>query len=628
MSAQGSGRTPTPQWLYQPPLDAALVILAHWLAYMTRFEGGIPPHQWIFFRDLVFVLAAVKIACFTIAGLYKSIWRYTSISDLLQLLKGATAASLLVLVGLQFTHSFHGMSRSVFILDWLYTVILVAAPRLCVRVWHSSPCSLLPSGLARRLAPARTRCVLLGAGQAGEQLLREALSNRDSGLEIAAVFDDTRGTQGRRLHGVRILGPVDDLPGWLRSHGHGVTTALIDIPDAHGEELRRIVTLCEESGLLAKTIPPLSLIAKGAVSLKTLRDVDFRDLLGRNPATLDMKRIGAVLENKRVLVTGAGGSIGSELCRQIAAYAPEKLLLLDMNEAGLYNLQMELEHFQGFSNHVPLLGNLQHRAWLARIMREHKPQVIFHAAAYKHVPMLESQPWEAVFNNILTTAALLDLADGEPGVERLVLVSTDKAVRPGSVMGASKRLCELLLQAHGAESKAMLTAVRFGNVLGSSGSVVPLFRGQIERGGPVTVTHPDVVRFFMTVEEACGLILDTAGLGRDGEIHVLRMGRPVRIADMARDLIRLSGLEPDKDVAIKYIGLRPGEKMQEELLGPGEQAAGTVHSQIFVLRGNATATKSLAELRPVLGELEEAARSRDAEGIRSLLSKVLPEYAP
>ncbi len=633
-------RRPT-TWLWQTAMDAALVAVAHWLAYVTRFEGHIPPHQWAFFADLVLPFTLLKLVCLRVAGVYGTIWHYTSLTDLLQMVKAATAASLLLLVGLQFAHSFLGMSRSVFILDWLYTCILVATPRLGLRLYHGSPASLLPAGLARlrshgrrshalRSGAVRTRCVLLGAGQAGEMLLREVLSTPESGLEIVAVFDDDPATHGRRMHGAPVFAPIAELPSWLHSHGHGVSTALIALQEGAGEQMRRVLRLCEDAGLQTKVIPPLSFfargIARGAVSLKTLRDVDYRDLLGREQVQLDSGRIGAMLRGKRVLVTGAGGSIGSELCRQISGFGPERLLLLDMNEAGLYNLQMELEHELGYSGHVTLLGNLTQREWLAGTLEQHRPQVVFHAAAYKHVPMLEAHPWQAVEDNVLVTATLLEFCLALPELERFLLVSTDKAVRPKSVMGASKRLSELLVQAHCTGGKARLTAVRFGNVLGSSGSVIPLFRRQIERGGPVTVTHPEVLRYFMTVEEACGLILQTAGMGSGGEIHVLRMGKPVRIADMARDLIRLSGLEPDVDIAIKYIGLRPGEKLQEELYGPDEEVLRTEHSQVMVLSGGAGAVSSLPRLRPLLDALREAAEQRDSRRIRSLLASVVPDF--
>ena len=604
-------------------LDLCLVLAAHWLSYLTRFEGRIPPEQMGYLVHLIPVFAVTKLGCFYFYDLYRGMWRYTSFHDLFNIIKATTAASLIIMVMLLLAHRFEGFSRSVFILDWLFTTIFLAGLRIGIRLVYGLKFVPLPRLLPRKNKGATKKCVLLGAGMAAEKLIRDIMANAEAPFEFTAIFDDDVKKQGRMVHGVPVVGPIPSLPYWLRSEGAGVQEILIAMPSVAGNRLRAIVKKCEETGLPFKTIPSLSEIASGKVSIKSLRDVDYKDLLARVPARLDLNRITGCLEGKTVLVTGAGGSIGSTLCRQILRFSPAKVLLLDSSEANLYAIQMELEHELGFKDYVPLLGTLQDKAWTAYVLDTHKPHTIFHAAAYKHVPMLESNPWQAVYNNVLATAHLMDLAV-ERKVERLLVVSTDKAVRPTNVMGASKRLTERIMQAH-CGGPTRLMAVRFGNVVGSAGSVVPLFRRQIERGGPVTVTHPDVVRFFMTVEEACQLILQAGSMGGSGEIFVLKMGEPVRIADMAEDLIRLSGKEPGRDVRIKFIGLRPGEKLYEELITEDEGVVPTEHDQIMVLKGEGCRWE---DLRPDIEALVRAADARDPVELRRVLVRLAPEYSP
>lgn len=603
-------------------LDLCLVLLAHWLAYVIRFEASIPPEQWVNFLQLTPFFVLVKLGCFFFYDLYRGMWRYTSLPDLLKIFQAATAASLLLMAGLLLGQRFYGFSRSVFALDWMFTLAFISGLRIMVRMVYGVGWMQLPS-LFRKAGPTAKRCVLLGAGEAAEALVRELQSRPERALRIIAVFDDAPDKQGRRLHGLPIVGPLSAMPYWTRSERAPVSEALIAMPSISGERMREVVALCEEAGLAYRTIPSLGEIVQGRVSVKALRDVDYRDLIAREPQPLDEDLIQDYVKGATVLVTGAGGSIGSELCRQLANFAPGRLLLLDANEYNLYSLHMELTHELGFEANTPLLGDLRDRAWTQGIFAEHKPVVVFHAAAYKHVPMLETQPWQAVLNNVLGTEVLLDTALDHKA-ERVLLVSTDKAVRPANVMGATKRLTELLmLDRLGASTRLM--AVRFGNVLGSAGSVIPLFRRQIERGGPVTVTHPDIVRFFMTVDEACRLILQAAGQGKGGEIYVLKMGKPVKIADMARDLIRLSGRDPDKDVAVRFIGLRPGEKLFEELITEDEQVLPTAHEHIMVLGSTGNSPENL---KTGLEKLYAAAARQDSEAIRKLLQELVPEYNP
>ena len=604
-------------------LDLGLVLLAHWLSYVTRFEANIPHEQYTYFVQLIPVFSVTKLGCFYFYDLYRGMWRYTSFHDLFNIIKAATAASLIIMAMLLLAHRFEGFSRSVFILDWLFTVILLSGLRIGIRLVYGLRFIPLPRILPRKHSSPARKCVLLGAGAAAEKLIRDLTANSESPFEFVAVFDDDSGKHGRILHGLPIVGPIKSLPYWLESEGASVQEILIAMPSVGGDELRTIVTICEESGLPFQTIPSLSEIASGKVSIKALRDVDYKDLLTRGEARLDMDRISEYLEGKTVLITGAGGSIGSTLCRQILRFSPGKLLLLDSSEANLYAIQMELEHEREFKDYEPLLGSLQDRDWTSYILDAHKPDVIFHAAAYKHVPMLESNPWQAVYNNVQATSLLIELAV-ERNVERFLVVSTDKAVRPTNIMGASKRLTERVMQAH-CQSSTRLMAVRFGNVVGSAGSVIPLFRSQIERGGPVTVTHPDVVRYFMTVEEACQLILQAGSMGGEGEIFVLKMGQPVKIAEMAEDLIRLSGKEPGRDVEIKFIGLRPGEKLYEELITEDEGVVPTEHDQIMVLKGEGC---RMEDLSPDITALVQAADSRDLKRIIEALTRLVPEYTP
>lgn len=604
-------------------MDLTLTVLAHWLAYLTRFEGVIPPVHWENFIRLLPYFCAIKLGCFFYFDLYRGMWRYTSLPDLFNIAKAVSAASILMVTFLLSGHRFYGLSRSVFLLDWLYTMLFIASLRVGIRLIYGVGWINVPSYLTNGQQPRRVRrCAIVGAGRAAEKLIRSIRDNPESGLKIVALFDDDPAKKGRLLHGLPVIGGVDLLPFWIKSEDVKVDLALI-ATHASGEKLRRIIGLCEHAGIEYKTVPSLSQIADGSVSVSSLREIDYKDLLGREQVRLDLDGIASIISGRTVMVTGAGGSIGSELCRQIKNFRPSRLLLLDSSEFSLYNIQMELEHTHGFRDYVPLLGSLKDRHWLADIMANHRPDVIFHAAAYKHVPMLELNPWQAVWNNVAATANLVTLAV-EHRVERFVVVSTDKAVRPTNVMGASKRLTERIMQAHCGQGTRLM-AVRFGNVVGSAGSVLPLFRKQIENGGPVTVTHPEVVRYFMTVEEAAQLILQAGSMGEGGEIFVLKMGQPVKIAEMAADLIRLSGKEPDRDIEIRFIGLRPGEKLFEELITEDEGVVPTPHEKIMVLRGNGC---DWPDIHRQIEALEQAAARLDSAAIRRLLRESVPEYTP
>jgi FlaA1/EpsC-like NDP-sugar epimerase len=425
---------------------------------------------------------------------------------------------------------------------------------------------------------------------------------------------------GMRIHGVPILGNVHGLSRLVKKHE--IDEILIAISSATGKEMRRIVERCKATGIRFKTIPGIGELIDGRVSIKTIRDVSYEDLMGRKTVRMELDKIGNYATGEAVLITGAGGSIGSELCRQIARFDPSPLILLDCAENNLFQVEMEFARDYPQFEYIPILGNILNSTLLDNIFQAYHPRVVFHAAAYKHVPMMELNPWEAVHNNIQGTQSILEAVQ-RYGVERFVFVSTDKAVRPANVMGASKRVGELLTQACSKDNHGRFMSVRFGNVIGSSGSVIPLFQEQIKKGGPLTLTHPEVTRFFMTIPEAAQLILQAGAMGEGGEIFILDMGSPIKIVDLANDLIRLSGFEPGRGIEIQFTGLRPGEKLYEELITEGEGIVKTHHEKILVLRGNSIQQDALLSK---ISELYHLAAKQDAPRIKEKLKEIVPEY--
>lgn len=613
--------------------DALLIVLALYIAFMLRFEFQLPP---VFQRQLIRLLpytVVIKLLVFYTFGLYRGFWRYTTVRDFWQIAKASAVASLVLITVVSYLYRFYGFSRSIFILDTFLTFLLIGTLRITIRsaigikfTGRELLALLVPWNV--RPSQEGARALIIGAGSAGEKILREIEENRQLDYTVVAFIDDDPQKIGRVLHGVPVLGPVEVLPRAVLDLG--VNQVLIAIPSADGQEMRRIVSYCEQAGARFKILPGYGEILNDRVSIKTLRDVNFNDLLRRKPIELDVEDIRSYLAGRVVCVTGCGGSIGSELCRQLVRFEPASLLLLDASEANLFGIQMQLLHDLNFNKIIPILGKVQDQALVKKIFDKYLPQVVFHAAAYKHVPMLEINPWEAVFNNILGSKIVMEMA-AKSGVRRFVLVSTDKAVRPTNVMGASKRVAEMLLQSFSGGATHFV-AVRFGNVIGSSGSVIPLFRSQIEKGGPVTVTHPEITRYFMTIPEAAQLVIQAGGMGQGGEIFVLEMGTPVKIVDMARDLIRLSGKEPDRDIEIKFTGLRDGEKLYEELITTEESVVKTDHRKIMVLRANgyAAGLNSQAEFQQWLEEqlqgLYQSASNHDAVAIKQKLSELVPEY--
>ena len=614
-------------------IDLFLLSASIYFAHLIRFDFTIPQkHLILLYQILPFVLI-VKIVCFYFFDLYRGMWRYTSIADLLNIIKASSISSLVIICLILFSHSrFIGFPRSVFVMDWCFTVLLISGYRLCIRLYFerisngktsSIPTRQVLTMFFKKMAETK-RLLIIGAGNGGEKIYREIHDNARLQYTVVGFLDDDFSKVGKKIHGIPVLGQISDIKRMARKLN--ADEALIAIPSATSEQMRKILTHCRKSGIKFKTIPGIGELINGKVTVNTIREVDYRDLLGRDVIRLDEDKIGAYLQGQCVMVTGAGGSIGSELCRQIGRYKPDSIVMYERAESPLYEIEHELKQDFGDIKTIPVLSDIQNKEQLEKAFDAYGPQTVFHAAAYKHVPMLEMQPWKAVDNNIQGTANLVEITN-KFNVERFVFVSTDKAVRPVNIMGASKRIAEMLIQSQNGcgLSHTKFMTVRFGNVVGSVGSVIPLFKKQIKRGGPVTVTHPEVTRFFMTIPEACQLILQAGAMGKGGEIFLFDMGTSIKIDDMARDLIRLSGFEPDVDIKIEYIGLRPGEKLSEELVIEGEDVIPTSHEKIMVLKGMDC---NLEILNGNINTLIQIANDQNIEKIKAKLQKIVAEYRP
>jgi FlaA1/EpsC-like NDP-sugar epimerase len=606
--------------------DAVFFVIALVTAYLFRYEFSLDPAIVQEIQSLIIWVVPLKLIIFLSSGLYRGMWRYTSVRDFWLLARTSFLATLIIIFVILCLNRFQGYSRAVFIVDGFLTFLFTGGLRMMIRSYYAV--NVNPRNVPDSFYKSDLKKVLIvGAGDAGEKILREILENYQLYYRVIGFIDDDQEKQGGSIHGVRVLGDVQAIAKILKRKN--VQEILIAIPSAGGDQIRRIAETCRDCNVSYKILPGIGDLIDGKVSVKMLRDIDYEDLLGRSPVRMDIKGIRSYLDGKTILITGCGGSIGSELCRQIIKYQPRSLILLDASELNLFNIQMEIGNTRSYCAHEAVLGNVQDENLMDAVFKKYRPQIVFHAAAYKHVPMQEKNPWEAVFNNIIGSRVAIDKSI-EHDAECCVLVSTDKAVRPANVMGASKRVAELIMQSM-PNNSTRLMAVRFGNVVGSSGSVIPVFRRQIEQGGPVTVTHPDVSRYFMTIPESSQLILQAAAMGEGGEIFILKMGTPVKIADMARDLIRLSGKEPGIDIEIVYTGLREGEKLHEELITEGEDVMPTGHEKIMVLRPNDSAGKYTQTRQKLDEEIEELIKyslTHDAEAIKRKLKEIVPEYIP
>jgi FlaA1/EpsC-like NDP-sugar epimerase len=611
-------------------IDILILCLAWYGAHLIRFEFNIPQHRVDLLTKSMPLVLGVKEVLFVLFGLYRGMWRYTSLSDLQNIIK-ATLLSCCVLIAIVLLFNrFEGFSRSVFIIDCGLTLLMISGCRLGIRLFFTqfgSPKSFMEiikssTKIFKQEQDDFKRLIIIGAGDCGEKIFREIKDNPRLQYTVVGFLDDHPVKKNKRIHGIPVIGKISDLETF--ANNFEIDELLIAIPSANASQMRRIVGTCQASGVRSRTIPGYGELLNRRISFSAVRDVAYRDLLGREVVELEDELIGECLRGQTIMVTGAGGSIGSELCRQICRFEPSRLILFERAESPLHEIQLELQ--KNFSRvHIKaLLADIQYRDQIDAAFKKYSPSIVFHAAAYKHVPMMESHPWKAVKNNIAGTANLVEAAL-EFKIDRFVMVSTDKAVRPTNVMGASKRVAEMLVQNSACDSDTKFITVRFGNVIGSVGSVIPLFKKQIAQGGPVTVTHPDMRRFFMMIPEASQLILQAGAMGHGGEIFILDMGEPVKIDDMARDLIRFSGLEPDRDIQIEYIGLRPGEKLFEELIAEGENTVATDHDKIMVLNG---IDCNIGVLNGSIERLKQAAEKQDSNAVIDLLQKILPEYKP
>ena len=593
--------------------DLSAVAFAWVGGFLLRFNLDLPPNFVVVMSwGLVFLVPAHALAC-RLAGLYRGIWMFASLPDLKRVLRAVGLSTIALLAFFAFyRHGQQLVPRSLLVLYPMLLILYVGGGRAAYRMWKEHR---LYGGLIAQGKPV----VIVGAGRGGAMLVREL--ERSPDWRVVGLVDDDASKWGRELSGNPVVGGIESLPEVLASEK--ASHVILAMPSAAADACRRATDLAVEAGAHVFTVPGLEDVMGGRVAISSIRPVEIEDLLGREPVWIDTRHVADMVGGKSILVTGAGGSIGSELCRQLARFGPRKLVLFEQSEFALYTLE------QWFSVHIPdielvsLAGDVKDAARLAEIFLAHVPQVVFHAAAYKHVPLMEiGNAWQAVRNNVLGTLQVAECAS-RYGAERFVLISTDKAVNPTNVMGATKRLAEMVCEAlHRQGGATQFEMVRFGNVLGSTGSVIPKFQEQIARGGPVTVTHPEITRYFMSIPEAAQLVLQAAAMGQGGEIFVLDMGEPVKIVDLARKMIHLSGYS-EGEIRIEFTGLRPGEKLYEELLADAEETRETPHPKLRIARARAVDDGFLPNLRPWLAESCQG----DVQ-VRETLMQWVPEYCP
>ena len=598
--------------------DIISILCGFIFSAIIRSDFAIPS---IFYSNHIYQILGFsivsKLIVFSSFGMFRGMWRYTSLVDMFNIFKANALGTLILVAVIGYFRGFQDIPRSIFLIDFMLTFAFTALSRVSIRLVYSHLINPKPYRIE-----LNKRVIVIGAGTTGEFICREILNDSKHRMEPIGFLDDNKSYHNKSIHGRPVLGKISDLSEFLTSYDE----ALICCPNAPRKDIYKIIEICKDAGKPFKTLPSMDELVSGKLSINQLKEVSIIDLLGRNEIQLDDLSIKKYIQGKRILITGAGGSIGSELVRQCIKYEPALLVMLDNSEFNLFTIEREILGKPSNVLTKPLLSNIRDSDILSKVFTEYQPQVVFHAAAYKHVAMQEAFPWEAIKTNVLGTTNLVKLSL-EHNIEKFVLVSTDKAVKPINVMGATKRLAELICQGADSSYSTRFMAVRFGNVLGSSGSVIPIFQEQIKAGGPVTITDPDMERYFMSVPEAAQLIIQAGSLGKGGEVFSLDMGQPIKILDIANELIRLSGLEPDIDIPISFIGARPGEKQFEELIHDTETVQKTLHDKILEIRPTLT-TDTIKDItdRIMSGALN--GHEFDNNEIRESLSSFVPEYTP
>src|SRR3989344_1897040 len=589
-------KTPITKMMFFVCMDIILIILSIWISFLIRFDGQIPSQYSPFLLKLCILAIIFIIPMFYFKKLYSFSWSYVSTNEAVSLFKATTASFIFLSIAIyisKYFPNFVNFPRSTIFISYILVFIFCGLIRFAKRIYVSL------AGSSKTVKKDRT--LIVGAGDAGEQILRNMLSLKSGHYNTVGFVDDNKIKQGVQIHGIKVLGKISDIPEIVIKNQ--IKQLIIALPSASGKVIQKAVELGKKAGLRKiKIVPPLNEVI-GEISLKNLRDVDVSDLLGREPINLDTKEIENLIRGKVVLITGAAGSIGSELSRQVSKFKPADLVILDQDETGIFNISKELQNKLPNLKIHSVVADVIDAQKIQRIFNEFKPNLVLHAAAYKHVPLMEAQPDQAVKNNILGTKTLVEQSLAS-NVEKLIFISTDKAVNPTSVMGTTKRIGEMICQVYNQRNNTKFISVRFGNVLDSRGSVIPIFRDQIKKRGPVEVTDPEMKRYFMLNSEACLLVMQAGAMGQGGEVFVLDMGKPIKILDLAKDMIRLSGFEPDKDIAIVFTGIRPGEKLFEEILTAEEGILATKNQKIFIAKMKNTQVevleKSIKTLEDIL----------------------------